>query len=144
MKRFVLAALAAFALPAAAMAQDDGLVKDNRFEIYFEPSSAELSSSAKAVVEMIVNRYADRDDAVFYLSGHTDTLRLSSINLVLSATMAIEVARYMEELGVPESRISLAAFGESSLAVKTADGIGEPLNRRVVVNIYLPKDEAGE
>ena len=139
MKRLILAIVAFMAMASPLQAQNDGLVRDDRFMIYFEANSAELSPTAKSVLEMIVSKYADNDRAVFYLSGHTDTLRLASINLVLSATMANSVASHLETLGVPETRISRAAFGESSLEKKTEDGVGEPLNRRVVINVYVPQ-----
>ncbi|MEO0501670.1 MAG: OmpA family protein, partial [Pseudomonadota bacterium] len=45
------------------------------------------------------------------------------------------VRAYMVGQGVPESVIATEAFGESRLLVETADGVREPQNRRVEINL---------
>lgn len=123
-------------------AQSDDMESAQRMVIYFQPNTAEITPTGKKVINSVIDQFADNPDAEFYLAGHTDTLRLASINLLLSASMANEVASYLKSQGIAEKRIRRAAFGESTLAVKTEDGVGEPLNRRVVINVYVPKGTA--
>ena len=142
MTKWFFGLLALFLAWSPLHAQSDDMERAQRMEIYFESGSAEIPPTGKKVIDIIVSEFADNPDAEFYLAGHTDTRRLASVNPILSATMANEVGFYLKKSGISEDRIRRAAFGESSLAVKTADNVGEPLNRRVVINVYVPKGTA--
>jgi outer membrane protein OmpA-like peptidoglycan-associated protein len=64
-----------------------------------------------------------------YIAGHTDTVGSSSSNLKLSHDRARSIASWFRKRGV-RLPISFEGFGETSLAVKTADNIDEVRNRR--------------
>jgi outer membrane protein OmpA-like peptidoglycan-associated protein len=51
----------------------------------------------------------------------------------LSQRRATNVAAKLTTAGLPAEAISIKAFGESSPAVETPDGVREPLNRRVEI-----------
>jgi outer membrane protein OmpA-like peptidoglycan-associated protein len=65
-----------------------------------------------------------------YIAGHTDTVGSPSSNLKLSQDRARSIAAWFRKRGV-KLPIAYEGFGETSLAVKTADNIDEVRNRRV-------------
>ena len=64
-----------------------------------------------------------------YIAGHTDTVGSSSSNLKLSQDRARSISAWFRKRGV-KLPISYEGFGETSLAVKTADNVDEVRNRR--------------
>jgi outer membrane protein OmpA-like peptidoglycan-associated protein len=64
-----------------------------------------------------------------YIAGHTDTVGTPAHNLTLSQDRARSIAGWFRKRGV-KLPISYEGFGESSLAVKTADNVDEIKNRR--------------
>jgi len=67
------------------------------------------------------------------LAGHTDRSGTPKYNIGLSERRNTSVRAYITERGVPEARVTSEAFGESSPAVPTADGVRELQNRRVEI-----------
>jgi outer membrane protein OmpA-like peptidoglycan-associated protein len=65
-----------------------------------------------------------------YIAGHTDTVGSADHNRKLSDDRARSIAAWFRQHGVP-TPIAYAGFGETALAVKTADNTDEPKNRRV-------------
>jgi outer membrane protein OmpA-like peptidoglycan-associated protein len=68
------------------------------------------------------------------LAGHTDRSGSVRYNLGLAQRRNTSVANYLTGKGIPGSRISSAALGESQPRKATADGVREQENRRVEVN----------
>jgi outer membrane protein OmpA-like peptidoglycan-associated protein len=64
-----------------------------------------------------------------YIAGHTDTVGSPTHNFKLSQDRARSIAAWFRKRGV-KIPISYEGFGETSLAVKTADNIDEIRNRR--------------
>jgi outer membrane protein OmpA-like peptidoglycan-associated protein len=64
-----------------------------------------------------------------YIAGHTDTVGNPTHNFKLSQDRARSIAAWFRKRGV-KIPISYEGFGETSLAVKTADNIDEVKNRR--------------
>jgi outer membrane protein OmpA-like peptidoglycan-associated protein len=73
-----------------------------------------------------------------FIAGHTDTVGDSAYNLNLSRERARSIASWFRKRG---ARIPIAyeGYGETALAVSTADGVDEPRNRRV--DYILSMDE---
>jgi len=67
------------------------------------------------------------------LAGHADRSGSDRYNMALSQRRANNVAAKLTGAGLPGEAISVKAFGESSPAVQTPDGVREPLNRRVEI-----------
>jgi outer membrane protein OmpA-like peptidoglycan-associated protein len=68
--------------------------------------------------------------ARLYILGHTDTVGSNEDNMVLSRNRANSIARYFKERGGITLPILACGFGETRLAVTTADNVDEPRNRR--------------
>ena len=67
------------------------------------------------------------------VAGHADRSGPDRYNLRLSQRRANNVVAKLTAAGVPGASITTQAFGESKPAVQTADGVREPLNRRVEI-----------
>jgi outer membrane protein OmpA-like peptidoglycan-associated protein len=65
-----------------------------------------------------------------YIAGHTDTVGNAGYNLKLSQARARSIAAWFRKRGV-RMPIAYEGFGETALAVKTADNVEEAKNRRV-------------
>jgi outer membrane protein OmpA-like peptidoglycan-associated protein len=65
-----------------------------------------------------------------FIAGHTDTVGNAGYNLKLSQARARAIAGWFRKRGV-RMPISYEGFGETAPAVKTADNVDEPKNRRV-------------
>ncbi len=67
--------------------------------------------------------------------GHTDTLGDKSYNQALSLKRAEAIRDQLVRDGLNAKAISVAGRGELDLAVKTADQVSEPRNRRVEITV---------
>ena len=71
------------------------------------------------------------------LAGHTDRSGSTTYNMGLAERRNASVRGYLSSRGIPDTRITSEAFGESRPRVETADGVREPQNRRVEI-MYGP------
>jgi len=65
--------------------------------------------------------------------GHTDTVGSDQANDALGQQRADIVRAALIRLGVPADDIRALSRGKRNLAVPTANGVAEPLNRRVEI-----------
>ena len=72
---------------------------------------------------------------VIEVNGYTDTTGSAEFNQDLSMRRAYAVADMLVRFGVMPQRIIPQGFGETRLAVPTGDGVNEPRNRRVEIQI---------
>ena len=107
-------------------------------EVVFKTDYAEIAESERPKLEASLKQITDavakhKDEfgrPTLFIAGHTDTVGASGYNLKLSQARAQSIARWFKAHGL---RIPAAyeGFGESALAVQTADNVDEPRNRRV-------------
>jgi outer membrane protein OmpA-like peptidoglycan-associated protein len=69
----------------------------------------------------------------FSVVGHTDLAGSAGYNQGLSERRARNVADLLTAAGAPAGSLSVSGRGKTQPAVQTADGVREPLNRRVEV-----------
>jgi outer membrane protein OmpA-like peptidoglycan-associated protein len=116
-------------------------------DVIFRSDSSDIDDPEKPKLEQafarlgeILAKDKDREHhaITLFIAGHTDTVGSDSHNLKLSQARARTIAGWFRKRGV---RIAIAyeGFGESSPAVKTADQVDEPRNRRV--DYILSDDE---
>jgi outer membrane protein OmpA-like peptidoglycan-associated protein len=106
-------------------------------EVVFKTDSAEIDESERpkldASLQQINAALAKHKDEfgrpTLFIAGHTDTVGGTAYNFKLSQARAQAIARWFRNHGL---RIPVAyeGFGEAALAVKTADNVDEPRNRR--------------
>jgi outer membrane protein OmpA-like peptidoglycan-associated protein len=85
-------------------------------------------------------KYAKLMDVSLYVAGHTDTVGKAADNQALSERRAQAIADYFIANGLTQMPIFVRGFGEGALAVKTADNVPEPKNRRAmyIVSSFMP------
>lgn len=103
--------------------------------VYFQWGSAEVTSGAKAVLDKLIQSRADARTGGIRLVGFADRSGPPSYNRELSERRAEEVRRYLAGKGISRDMIEVEAEGETPTRVKTGDGVREPLNRRVRVEL---------
>ena len=109
-------------------------------DVNFKTDSAEIDAPEVPKVEAAFAKIEEalaKDNAsgrmhagiTLYIAGHTDTVGNPTHNFKLSQDRARSIAAWFRKRGV-KIPISYEGFGETSLAVKTADNIDEVKNRR--------------
>jgi len=109
-------------------------------DVNFKTDSAEIDAPEVPKVEAAFAKIEEalaKDSAAgrmhagitLYIAGHTDTVGNPTHNFKLSQDRARSIAAWFRKRGV-KIPISYEGFGETSLAVKTADNIDEVKNRR--------------
>jgi peptidoglycan-associated lipoprotein len=89
--------------------------------VYFDFDAATIRSDARPVLkansDMILGA-----DSVVTIEGHTDPRGSEEYNLALGERRAVSVSKYLQNLGVPNSRLRVLSYGE---AKRAADGNDE-------------------
>ena len=108
--------------------------------VTFATGSATINSTFRQTLDRVAQNLVQYPNSLIDVYGYTDTVGASDFNQRLSEQRAQAVANYLTSRGVSSSRIRWMGFGETNLAVQTADGVAEPLNRRVEIKI-IPFDQ---
>ena len=101
---------------------------------FFESGSAKVAPGWVSGMRFIVAGYQP-GRTIYHLHGHADTMGSATANMEMSRRRAENVALELVRQGVREDDIVIQAYGETQLARATADGVAEPLNRRVQINV---------
>ncbi len=101
--------------------------------VFFDWDKSDITPEAATILNNAVSAYANCGSAAVMLAGHADRSGSTQYNVGLSQRRADAVRSYMTARGVPDTRISSEAFGESQPRVPTADGVRELQNRRVEI-----------
>jgi outer membrane protein OmpA-like peptidoglycan-associated protein len=103
--------------------------------VLFRNDSADLSEHSSQVIGALAEEARHHPGAAIVVDGYTDTTGTPQHNLDLSQARAQTVADALMGEGVNGRRIVTHGYGETRLAVPTADQVSEPRNRRVVVRL---------
>jgi len=90
-----------------------------------------ITDELNAFRRMLGNDQARLETLKLYVAGMTDRVGSEADNRVLSQKRAQAIAAYFKSKGI-QAPVFYAGFGERNGAVKTADEIAEPLNRRAM------------
>jgi outer membrane protein OmpA-like peptidoglycan-associated protein len=74
-------------------------------------------------------------NAKFVIEGYTDSVGREESNLKLSEGRAASVEKYLESLGIEESRLSSKGFGEANPIADNKTRSGRAQNRRVEIKL---------
>jgi peptidoglycan-associated lipoprotein len=100
--------------------------------IYFDYDSAAIRSDARATLKANAGAIQNRDEwRTVIVEGHTDERGSEEYNLALGEQRANATRQYLEDLGVPGSRMRVVSFGETAPAVQGNDESAWRWNRRV-------------
>lgn len=118
-----------------------GLVAD---DVFFAPASAELTVTARAVLDTIAPVLVAIDDEVA-IEGHANVLPVSgryATNWELSADRATQVLRrFVEGGGLPAGRVLAVGFGDARPIASGGDPAALAMNRRVDVVVLSSAPE---
>ncbi|MDH4095443.1 MAG: OmpA family protein [Betaproteobacteria bacterium] len=105
------------------------------FLVYFQEGTDELTAESSVEFEKILVELRERAAPDVVVIGHTDRLAADDYNDRLSLQRAQRVGQELTRLGIPPGRIQAAGRGEREPLIPTADGVAEPRNRRVEINV---------
>lgn len=106
-------------------------------DIQFATNSAEINRTSLLMLELFA-AYLTRNDAIgVHIKGHTDDRGRPEDNQLLSENRAQEVARALEQFGVPSSRLTHEGYGQSMPIASNETAEGRATNRRTEFEIRL-------
>jgi OOP family OmpA-OmpF porin len=106
-----------------------------QFLVFFEFDSSKLTPDAMEIVRSVAEAAINQSGSSIMLTGYADRAGSDAYNLALSGRRADQVKSDLVNLGISRDAISTEAKGEADPLVPTADGVAEPQNRRVEINL---------
>lgn len=105
------------------------------FLVFFDWDRSNLTPEAMEIVSNVAATAKSMNVSRVDVVGHTDTSGSAAYNLGLSQRRAATVRNAMVNMGIPSQQIRATGVGQSSPLVPTGDGVREPQNRRVEINL---------
>ncbi len=99
--------------------------------VNFESGSAELTSNARTVLDLVAQALVGAPDVRVQVVGHTDSSGNPAFNTQLSQNRAESVVRFLVERGVGEDRLEALGMGPDEPIADNATPEGREVNRRV-------------
>jgi chemotaxis protein MotB len=104
----------------------------------FESGRASLQENAKAKLETVALKFADRRNRLV-ITGHTDNVPIRNVsypsNWELSSARASSVARLFEDFGVDKQFMTVSGRADAEPVSGNDTNIGRAQNRRVVISV---------
>jgi len=99
--------------------------------VYFDTDRWVLRADARAALEIRAEAIQQHPEwGVVTIQGHCDERGTDEYNIALGDRRAAAVKRYLQDLGVPASRLKTVTFGEERPAVPGHDETAWRYNRR--------------
>lgn len=99
--------------------------------IEFEPGSALLTDSGKAILDEMTEALKKTSPKKLEVIGHTDNVGVAARNLALSRSRADSVKIYLVAKGIPSEIISTSGMGADQPLESNATDEGRRRNRRI-------------
>ena len=106
-----------------------------KFIVFFDFDSATLTESARAIIEAAYDASQKVTIATIEATGHADRAGADNYNLSLSERRAAAVKAELTRLGAAANKVVTQGKGEREPLMQTNDGVREPQNRRVEINL---------
>jgi OmpA-OmpF porin, OOP family len=110
-------------------------VLPRHFVLYFEKNSNTLTPDSQKQYQDVFADIKRRPVYEVEVIGHTDTLGTLQHNQTLSMSRAEMIRDRLVKDGISANSVSVAGRGPLDPAVKTADQVAEPKNRRVEITV---------
>lgn len=104
-----------------------------KFILYFNTNSTDLTLESRATFAAVLSSIKKRGAISVSISGHTDATGSTKLNDKLSYNRAKKISEMLLLQGVRLDIMTVTSHGKGNQLVPTADGVAEPLNRRVEV-----------
>jgi len=105
------------------------------FMVFFDWDRSDVSAVAMNTIRQAADNYRATGQTRITTIGHTDTSGPRAYNMALSLRRANAVKNVLVQQGVPATAIAVVGRGEDEPLVQTGDGVREPQNRRVVIQV---------
>ena len=113
--------------------------------ILFDSGKADIKPEGRQILQKVADVIGQVEDKAIRVEGHTDNVKIGSAltrafpsNWELSAARAINVARYLQRLGVDPNLLSAAAYGEYRPVSENDTPEGRAMNRRIEI-VLVPQ-----
>ncbi len=107
----------------------------SHFVLYFDRDSDTLTPESQRQYQGVFEDIKRRNVYEVEVIGHTDTMGTQAHNQRLSMSRAEMIRDRLVHDGISPKSISVAGRGSLDLAVRTADQVAEPRNRRVEITV---------
>jgi outer membrane protein OmpA-like peptidoglycan-associated protein len=107
----------------------------SHFVLYFERDSDTLTPESQRQYQGVFEDIKRRNVYEVEVIGHTDTMGTQQHNQQLSMSRADMIRDRLVHDGISPKSISVAGRGSLDPAVRTADQVAEPRNRRVEITV---------
>ncbi len=101
--------------------------------IYFDFDQSRVNSEFAAILDAHAKYLNENSDVKVLIEGHADERGTPEYNIALGERRAKAVAKYLENLGVLPSQISIVSYGEEKPMVKGHTEEAFAKNRRAVL-----------
>jgi peptidoglycan-associated lipoprotein len=98
--------------------------------VYFDYDSFEIRSDARPALQANAGKMTEGVGGTITIEGHCDERGSAEYNLALGEKRANAVKRYLVDLGVPSSKLSVVSYGEDRPSVQGHDESAWRYNRR--------------
>jgi outer membrane protein OmpA-like peptidoglycan-associated protein len=105
------------------------------YAFYFQTGSADLLPDAKSQLTTIYQAIQERQSCDLSVIGHSDRTGDNQSNQSLSLKRAEAVVTILKTLGLKKDCVDVRYYGENDPVIPTADGVSEPRNRRVEIEV---------
>ncbi len=125
------------------LARQNGVALVFTDQILFAEGGAELSGRGKFLMSRLVPMMT-QTEAPINVAGYTDTADAGADMYTLSGDRALSVLSYLVELGVPNKRFTLSAYGDHFPVVnELIRPVSSPKNRRVEILLKTARPIGG-
>ena len=128
--------LANYGLREASLAPPPEPAEPDRYMVYFQFDSTVMTQAGREAMERAIRDALAQPNTVIKLVGHADTSGPDAYNQRLSERRTRTVLDEMTAAGLDMSRFDSSSVGEAMPLVPTGDGVRNPFNRVVEVDIF--------
>ena len=104
-------------------------IRDRR--IQFDNSSRSVTTDSYSLLDTLVEIAFDCPQAFFTATGYSDDRGEPAVNLALSLERARSATAYMQDKGIPASRLKAIGLGVANPVASNTTATGRRLNRRL-------------
>lgn len=130
-----MTALAELEKPLPAPPAPPRAAAPEKFLVFFDWDKAVVTTEGRKVIANAAEAYKTSGQATIVATGYTDLSGPPAYNYKLSERRAAAVKAELVRLGVAATSITTIGRGENDPLVPTADGVREPQNRRVEIQM---------
>ena len=108
--------------------------------VLFDLNKATIRDDSEEALQSIADIMNEYPNTIFHIEGHTDSTGSADYNEKLSRERAASVEAWLEENGVPSSRLTSEGYGESRPIATNSTAAGRQDNRRVEISLDKNKE----